>query len=127
MNENNVQLIKESVNDIFKNVDIIKDQIKMLSGIKSMTDIITNINIFGSFTMNIVYTIERVSKLVSDTVTSDDKLNAAISIIDDKINFPWYLEVVDEYIFKIIIKLSVLIINNSVGHVWDVDKIINAN
>lgn len=112
------ELIVES-KELYKSMDELKEW-------DSLGEIVNNISKLHEFLEKIVFTVELATKsLESDLkgIQSGDKLDAAVGLLDDLIKLPWYLEVVDEIAFKLLISLVVDQINKRIGKDWDLDKI----
>ena len=60
---------------------------------------------------------------IDGVVTSRDKLEAAVSFLDECISLPWYLELLDGPAFEVLVSLAVWYINETIGNDWNVSKI----
>ena len=102
-----------------------KELIKQIDELKewdSFSEVLNNISKIVTFITGVVVTVENVVRdFIDSNVTSDDKLEAAASIMDDFIQGNIWLEIVDKYLFKIIINTVVHYINEKYGKLWPVD------
>jgi hypothetical protein len=76
----------------------------------SLKDVINSITEFKDLIFRVVCIIELASSAVED-VRSEDKLQAAVEVLDEMIHLPWYLEAVDGPIIKIVLSIIVDFLN----------------
>lgn len=114
--------IKEKALAIVNDSKILLSQIDELKEWDSFTEVLNNISKIVTFVTGVVVTVENVVRDFTDlNVSSDDKLEAAASIMDDFIQGNIWLEIVDKYLFKIVINIVVHYINDKYGKLWPVD------
>jgi hypothetical protein len=92
----------------------------------SLSELIGNASKITSLLENIAITVEIAANDLADTVEglqSGDKLDAAAAMLDDLIKLPWYLEIVDGDIFRIMIGMAVEGLNRRFGKAWDLTKL----
>jgi hypothetical protein len=120
----NVIKIKEKVEVIIKDAIIVKNSMDELKEWDSLTEIVDNIVLATDFVTDLILAIEIAVDDLSDDLEglkSGDKLDAAVSILDDVIELPWYLEIIDEAGFKMLISTIVSMMNKWFGNNWDLD------
>lgn len=113
-------IVKEALK-VVKNTKVLIKEIDEINEWNSYSKALMNIGKFVSFVEGIVITVENVFHAVKKEITYDSgavKLDAAVEIIDDMISLPLWLELVDEYIIKIVISIVVHYINDKYGHDW---------
>lgn len=114
--------IKEKALAVVNDSKVLLSQIDELKEWDSFTEVLNNISKIVAFVTGVVVTVENVVRDFTDSnVTSDDKLEAAASIMDDFIQGNIWLEIVDKYLFKIMINVVVHYINDKYGKLWPVD------
>lgn len=114
--------IKEKALDIVNESKVLLSQIDELQEWDSFTEVLNNISKIVAFVTGVVVTVENVVRDFTDSnVSGDDKLEAAASIMDDFIQGNIWLEIVDKYLFKIVINIVVHYINEKYGKLWPVD------
>lgn len=114
--------IKEKALDIVNESKVLLSQIDELKEWDSFTEVLNNISKIVTFATGVVVTVENVVRDFTDSnVSGDDKLEAAASIMDDFIQGNIWLEIVDKYLFKIVINIVVHYINEKYGKLWPVD------
>lgn len=120
------KLVIDKVNQFISDFKILKDQIDDAKSWDSLPKIIENISKLRNFITNIVVTVELAVNIVKEGVDdyqkipSEEKLNIAVKILDDAIKLPFWLEVFDEHILKILISLSVDYLNDRLGKDWEI-------
>lgn len=114
--------IKEKALAVVNDSKVLLSQIDELKEWDSFTEVLNNISKIVAFVTGVVVTVENVVRDFTDSnVSSDDKLEAAASIMDDFIQGNIWLEIVDKYLFKIVINVVVHYINDKYGKLWPVD------
>lgn len=114
--------IKEKALAVVNDSKVLLSQIDELKEWDSFTEVLNNISKIVTFVTGVVVTVENVVRDFTDSnVSSDDKLEAAASIMDDFIQGNIWLEIVDKYLFKIVINVVVHYINDKYGKLWPVD------
>lgn len=120
------KLVIDKVNQFISDFKILKDQIDDVKSWDSLPKIIENISKLRNFITNIVVTVELAVNIVKEGVDdyqkipSEEKLNIAVKILDDAIKLPFWLELFDEHILKILISLSVDYLNDRLGKDWEI-------
>ena len=120
----NVIAIKEKAEVLMKDAVIVKEKIDELKEWDSLEEVVDNIVLVTEFVTDLILTIElAVDDLSSDLegIKSGDKLDATVSILDDAIEFTWYLELFDEAAFRILISTIVSMLNKWFGNDWNLD------
>lgn len=120
----NVIKIKEKVIYIIEDAKLVKESIDEISEWNSLTEIVDNIVLITDFVTDLILAIEiAVNDLSEDLegIKSGDKLDAAVSILDDAIELKWYLEIIDEAAFKMLISSTVSMMNKWFGNDWNLD------
>jgi len=85
-------------------------------------EIIIHIVDISDFIINLILVIELSANEMIDSffdIKSSEKLTAAVKIIDKIVILPWYLELVDGFIFRILISIVVSLMNKWFGNEWD--------
>ena len=113
--------LKAKVKDFIKNADDVKKSIEQMKDFKNIPDLIKNISAIGTLIMDTIILVEMAATEV-EGLKSEDKLNTAVSIIDDAITFPWYLELFDGPLLKLIISLGVDYLNKTKGKDWNLEE-----
>jgi uncharacterized protein YcbX len=110
--------IIEEARSTFKEIDEAKEW-------KGITSFITNMKKVVKLTVKVVSAIEVAYHEVSVVVTgltSENKLDAAVQILDDVVKLPMYLEWMDQIILKTVISSVVEMINFSDSGKLSLDK-----
>jgi len=97
------------------------DVVKQIQKDRSLAGLLTNIDKIGNFVIDTIILVELAAKEV-EGLKSKEKLETAVSIIDDAIKLPWYLEFFDGPILKLIVSLGVDYMNKVEGKNWNLDK-----
>ena len=120
---NETDLIKSEVKKIIDSSKALIDQINEINEWNSATKVIMNISKIVTFIESVVITVENVYKTIfSDSdIDGSDKLEVAVDIIDDMFEFPFWFELIDEFVLRIIISVVVHYINKEFGHDWKLD------
>jgi len=79
---------------------------------RSVEDILKNIDSFSRIVNDVISLTELASEVIED-VQSGDKLDAAVDLLDDMLKLPWYLEIADGMVIKVILSYAVNLINKS--------------
>lgn len=88
----------------------------------SFAKVLSNISSIVAFVTGVVVTVENVvTDFKGENVTGEAKLEAASQILDELIRGNIWFEIVDKYIFKIIISMVVHYLNEKYGHTWLMD------
>lgn len=125
----NIEIIKEKALTIIGNVKDIKEQMDEASEWNSLGEIISNIGKLNALIMDIILAVELVANDAIDDLEdlkSSDKLEAAVQIIDDLTNLPFWLELVDAHVFRLVISVLVEVINSKFGNAWNLDIVRDA-
>ena len=121
-----IEKIKERVDELIGEFDGLKDSIDEASEWDSLGEIIANISSITNFVINIVLAVElSVNELAGEIedITGEEKRKAAVQILDDMLDLPWYLEVIDGPAFEIILSMVVDMLNKYMGNDWNLDFI----
>lgn len=114
--------IKEIAMDIINESKELVSEIDELKEWDSFTEILSNISKIVTFITGVVVAIENVAREFSEeNITGDQKLDAAASIMDDFIKGNIWLEIVDKWLFRIVISVVVHYVNEKYGKLWPVD------
>jgi hypothetical protein len=114
--------ITNKILTVIKDLNILKKSIDELKDWDSLLEILRNIVSITNFAISVVLAIEVIAdKLATDIfkISSTEKLNSAIILLDKYIKLPWYLEIFDGPIFKILISIVVSMLNKWFGKRWD--------
>ena len=120
----NVEVLKERTNGLLSDAKGMVEQMNEISEWDSITDMITNVGTLSSFVQRVITAVELTANDAIDDLEdlkSQDKLDAAASVIDDAIDLPWWLEKIDGPIINMVISLCVNFINTKYGNEWDLD------
>lgn len=98
-------------------VDKVKDQWGDLGSWKGFRTILQNIKIFKDILETVVLAVEQTWNEF-DEFPREEKLDYAAKVLDDLIPFPGILEWFDQKIFKLILSLAVVWLNDRYGHNW---------
>lgn len=121
----NAEAIKNRVKKTIEDSAKLKEKIDELEEWSSFDEIIKNIGLIIEFVVTVVMEIERTVMDISaelKDLSSSDKLEAAVSLIDDFITLPFWLEIIDGPAIKILISTVVYFLNDKFGNVWPLDK-----
>lgn len=124
MADNVVSKLKERVNEFIEEFEGLKSSIDEASEWDTLPEIISNIGNMTSFVINVILAVELSANELMDeveAVTSGEKLEAAAEVLDELLDLPWYLEVIDGPAFKILISFGVSMLNKYLGNDWDLD------
>lgn len=114
--------IKEIAMDIINESKELVSEIDELKEWDSFTEILSNISKIVTFITGVVVAIENVAREFSEeNITGDQKLDAAASIMDDFIKGNIWLEIVDKWLFRIVISVVVHYVNEKYGKLWPID------
>lgn len=122
----NALILKERALTIINESKTVLEQLNKFEDWNSLIDIISNIKTLTKFSYNLVSIIEISVDDMANELTdlqSEDKLDAAVFILDDALKLGWAAEIVDGMIIKIIIKYAVDTLNNLLGNDWNIDRI----
>lgn len=122
----NVEQLKARCTEILATAKGTWSEMDEISEWDSLGEVISNASKITSLLENIAITVEIAANDLADTVEglqSGDKLDAAAAILDDLIKLPWYLEIVDGDIFRIMIGMAVEGLNRRFGKEWDLTKL----
>jgi len=98
-----------------------------LSEWNSASEVIANIKTLNEFLIQVVYAVEAVVLTIDnakDYITSEDKLDMAVTIVDNALKLPWYLEGIDGLVLKMLISSTVTFVNKIGGQTWDLSGIL---
>lgn len=121
----NAEAIKNRVKKTIEESVKLKEKIDELEEWSSFDEIIKNIGLIIEFVVTVIMEIERTVMDISaelKDLSSSDKLEAAVSLIDDFITLPFWLEIIDGPAIKILISTVVYFLNDKYGNVWPLDK-----
>lgn len=113
--------LKAKVKYFIKNSDKVVESLKKLKDLKNIPELIKNVSLVGTVVMDTIILVELAATEV-EGLKSEEKLATAVSIIDDALDFPWYLELFDGPLLKLIISLGVDYMNKTRGKDWNLDK-----
>lgn len=117
----NAEIIKMKVEKFINQSKVLLSEIDEINEWRGYSKIILNIGKIVTFFENVVITVESIANQIKtelDDYSGLDKLNAAVEIIDDFLDLPFWLELVDEYVLKIILSVVVHYLNEKHGHDW---------
>jgi len=120
----NVLAIKEEASKLIQNAILVKTSMDELREWDSLEEVLNNIVLATTFITDLILAIEIAVDNISDDVEgikSGEKLDAAVSILDDIIELPWYMEIFDEAAFKMLISSIVTMMNKWFGNDWNLD------
>lgn len=119
-----VEKIKNRVDELIEEFDGLKSSIDEVSEWDSLGEIITNIGSITNFIINVVLAVEFSVKELADEIediTGVEKREAAVQVLDELLDLPWYLEMVDGPAFEIILSIVVDMLNKYMGNDWNLD------
>lgn len=125
----NVSKIKERVDEFTRNFTALKASMDELEEWNSIDEIVQNFKKLGKFVTSIVMAVElAVDDLKADLedLKSEEKLEAAVKVLDEKVKLPWFLEVIDGPTFRLVLSLAVFFLNGIQGDKWDMGQVRNA-
>ena len=120
----NVLEIKKRTEEIIKDAKIVISSMDELKEWDTLSEIVDNITLATDFVMDLILAVEIAVDDLSDDIEgikSGDKLDVAASILDDVIQLNWYLEVIDEAAFRVLISSAVSMLNKWFGNNWNLD------
>lgn len=121
-----IELIKERVIELLEKYDGFKSTMDEAKEWDSLQDIMINARTFTDFVIDVVLAVELSANDVVDEfegISGSEKRKAAARILDDLIDLPWYLEVIDGPAFEIMLSLIVEMLNKYMGHDWNLNFI----
>ncbi|MFW6312187.1 MAG: hypothetical protein ACOC1K_08150 [Nanoarchaeota archaeon] len=121
----NVERIKERLKELASSFDKLRQEMSDLSNWNSLSEIISNIGKINEFITNVVLMVQITSEELEakyGKMSSDEKLEAAVSFLDDQVKLPIWLEVIDGPAFKLLISLAVDWINEMLGKSWNLQE-----
>ena len=80
---------------------------------RGIKDILENIDTFSKVVTDVIALVEVASAAVDDLVSGEAKLDAAAEVIDDMVKLPWYFEVADGPLIKVVLSYAVNLLNKS--------------
>lgn len=83
-----------------------------LSEWNSIDEVLENFGVLKTFVHEVVLVVEQGAGEIVGTVESDDKLNAAVNLIDAAIKLPFWAEWIDGPIIKLLVKQAVAYLND---------------
>jgi len=128
MSNANIDLLVKTSLEFIKTIKPIETTISQMDfkNWKSIRNIVFNIKSLTHVLSGIILSVEKTSIDLSSklqNLTSDDKLTAASQILDNLIPLPWYIEIIDDKIFKFLLTLIVEKLNKKVGKKWNLDEL----
>ncbi len=126
--ETNVEIIVERVEKVIADSKLMTAQLDEFKEWNNFASIIVNMKSLVTFSYNLVSAVEvTVNDLLHDLqdvkVSGEDKLNAAVAILDEKIQLGWVGEMFDDIVIKLVIKYAVETLNKLLGQEWDLGSI----
>jgi hypothetical protein len=122
----NVKKIKDEVNKQLENAKALKASMDELDEWDSIQEIIQNFKKIGNFITGIVMAVEVAADNLKNELAdlkSEEKLDAAVQVLDDKVKLPWYLEAIDGPTFKLVLSFAVFFLNGMQGSNWDLTQV----
>ena len=122
----NVAKIKDEVEKIIGNAKALKASMDELEEWDSFEEIMQNFKRIGKFVTGVVMAVEVAAEHIKadlEDLKSEEKLEAAVQILDDKVKLPWYLEVIDGPTFKLVLSFAVFFLNGMQGNSWDLSQV----
>ena len=120
MADDSVSVFKTKVEEFltkYKDSDLFKKE-----SWDSIPEVISNIGKLSKICIDTIAIVEIASKEV-EGLKNSDKLDAACQALDDLIDFPWYLEVADKYLFQILLSFGVTVLDKKFGKEWNLDQL----
>jgi len=127
----NVEKIRAEMDRLMDQYSGFSQKMDSIDRWNSLGKVLNNLESISLFAIDVILLVElAVNSIVSDLedLKSDDKLEAAATMLDDAVDFKGLskiLEAVDKSIFKIIITGMVRVLNDSYGHDWGLGNIRN--
>lgn len=121
-----VDRIQVRVDEVLTEYDGFKGKLDEAQEWNSLTEIISNIGTLTDFVIDVVLAVELSAREVADefeSITGAEKREAAAQLLDDLLDLPWYLEVIDGPAFEILLSVVVEMLNKYMGHDWNLDFI----
>lgn len=78
-------------------------------------------NLFSSLIQKAATVVERVAAEAKGVLSSKEKRDAVVDFLDDVIKLPFYLELLDGPVLKIMVDMVIGALNDKLGHLWGVD------
>ena len=121
-------LIAERVEIIISNSSTLVAQIDEFKEWNNLLSVVANTKAIISFSYNLVSAVELttneiLTEMQDIKISGEDKLNAAVAILDARIKLGWVGEMFDDIIIKLIIKYAVETLNKLLGNEWDLVSI----
>ena len=118
---------KASVEVLLKQSKATFETMDQLEEWDSLSEILANISTVSDYLVAVICAVEAVitsTKSFQETLSSEDKLEIAVSIVDDAIDLPWYAESFDGPVIRFLISNSVSLLNKALGKDWDLSRIL---
>lgn len=91
---------------------------KEVSTYKDMPLLVKNHGTFLNVVFRVTLYIETLSKIFDGDVSSKQKLHAAVDLVDHIVKLPFFIDLVDGPILKILISFIVDLLNRKYGKIW---------
>lgn len=117
-----IERIQERVDELLDEYNGFKGTLDEAQEWNSLTEIITNIGTLTDFVIDVVLAVELSAREISDefeSITGAEKREAAAQLLDDLLDLPWYLEVIDGPAFELLLSVVVEMLNKYMGHDWN--------
>lgn len=121
-----VDKIKSKAIELFDTGKALKEKMDQFEEWDSLQEFNENVTEAKLFFLEVILAIEEaVENLNKDIVDikSGDKLAAAVEVIDERIELPWYLESFDGALIEMGINAGVKYLNDKFGENWDLDAV----
>lgn len=119
--DNKIEMIKERAMVLMSEAGMLRETMDEMSEWNSVGEIITNVKSVHKYLVRVVRFIQQAAKeLGEEFETSENKLEAAASIVDDMLDLPFYLEMIDGPVIKVVLSLVVSFVKDKYGD-WDFD------
>lgn len=116
-------LLYDKAKKLLSEVSILRQSMNEVSEWNSVNEIALNMGKLYTFFTNVVLFVQEASVSLGGIYKSEDKLNAAVKLIDDAIKFPFYIDVIDGPIIKVIVSTIVAGLNKDFGKIWNIDSL----
>lgn len=116
-----VEMIVDKATKIIDDSKELKEEIDEIREWNSFSKIVQNISKIVKFFESVAISVENVYVEIKDDFAGSsgaDKLEAAAIIIDEIVELPIWLELIDKYIIKIVISTVVHYLNERYGREW---------
>jgi len=120
--DKNVNALLVEVYKIIDKSKVLKESMDEFHEWDTPIEFVVNIVDVVDFLLNLVLAIELAANALNDSffeITSSAKLTAAVNVIDRVVILPWYLELIDGFLFRVLVSAVVCMMNKWIGKSWN--------